>query len=213
MSQALWSSHEKLFVPFSVFVHAIGLLVRPLWVTRNRKCKLNLLKQVELLAYRIKGSWSAFRDSIWSVRSESAIDSPLRKSASWCQYLLYPEHPRPTPMAARYLEALADSYPARNSDSLARNLTPSLPNLCIQISTSALSIPADPLAPPWGPRVEFSSPHPKRTKEMCWEAGADFPRGNQSAVMSRKVKNKQVGTTPSLVLFVLYQVRCVSLSL
>lgn len=87
------------------------------------------------------------------------------------------------PMAARWLEALADSYPIGNPEALPRSLIsswgilhPSLPNLFVQNIVLCLSSP-DSLAPLWDPREEFRHPHPKGTERMCSWGRCRFSTG------------------------------------
>lgn len=82
MSSALRSFHEELLVPVSVFVHAIGFLGL-FRVQGIENASSTCWSKQNLLTYRIKGSMSAFRDSLIKARSDQKeqFDSPLHRLA------------------------------------------------------------------------------------------------------------------------------------
>lgn len=109
----LWEDPKQNYLSHSLcLVHAIVLSVRSPWDTSNRKCKLNLLKQLEFNGLQIKGCTSAFRDSLiqsskGSERVVLTFSIPQIYFLGDC--LLHPGFP--TPRASRRLEVMDTPLP------------------------------------------------------------------------------------------------------
>ena len=169
----LWEDPKQNYLSHSLcIVHAIGLSVRSPWVTSNRKCKLNLLKQLEFNGLQIKGCTSAFRDSLTQSSKGServvltfSIPQIYFPGDSVCIILASPPPGQQdgwrlwrTPLPLEIPTFLPEiSFPLE-----ALYVPPC--SIYVHNSILCLSRPDSP-APAWSPRMEVSNPHLRSTRE------------------------------------------------
>lgn len=193
----LWEDPKQNYLSHSpCVVHAIVLSVRSPWDTSNRKCKLNLLKQLEFNGLQIKGCTSAFRDSlIQSSKGSKRVVLTFSIPQIYSLVTVFASSWLPHPQGIKTAGGYGDSSPTGNSNSPPRNFISfwGIMSLLAQfMSTTVYSVCPD-LTHRLQPGIQGwrSAIHISEAWGKVLGGGCRCPTGKSERVTGRKVKGNK----------------------